>query len=100
MANYFSKIMPIKSFGIFAGLIIIVNYILVCLVFPSAMIAFERSIRPSMPSFCGTNRANRIKVITREDGTFNVHEEEDNDLQIICDRMMREFFRNYWSWLI
>lgn len=41
MANYFSPLMPIKAFGIFAGIIIPVNYLLVVMVFPPATIFFE-----------------------------------------------------------
>ena len=40
LANYFSPIMPIKAFGIFAAIIIPVNYLMVCWIFP-ALIIFE-----------------------------------------------------------
>jgi predicted RND superfamily exporter protein len=41
-ANYFSPLMPIRSFGIFAGIIVPVNYLLVVLMFPPATIFYER----------------------------------------------------------
>ena len=40
-ANFFSPLMPMKSFGIFAGIIIVVNYIQVCFIFPCAVIVYE-----------------------------------------------------------
>ena len=40
-ANFFSPIMPIKSFGIFAGIVVLVNYVLTIMVFPSAVIFSE-----------------------------------------------------------
>jgi len=43
-ANAFSPLMPIKQFGIFAGVIIPVNYFLVVMFFPPATIFYERSI--------------------------------------------------------
>ena len=37
-ANYFGKMMPIQSFGIFAGVIVPINFFLVVMFFPSAII--------------------------------------------------------------
>lgn len=45
LANYFSPIMPIKAFGIFAAIIIPVNYILVIWIFPALIILEENYIR-------------------------------------------------------
>lgn len=44
-ANIFSPILPIKSFGIFAGVIIPVNFVLVVLFMPPATIIFEDYIK-------------------------------------------------------
>lgn len=41
LANYFSPIMPIKAFGIFAAIIIPVNFIMVCWIFPALVIFDE-----------------------------------------------------------
>lgn len=41
-ANFFSPLMPIRSFGIFAGIIVPVNYFLVVMLFPPATIFYER----------------------------------------------------------
>lgn len=41
MANVLSPMMPIQSFGIYAAIIIIVNYFLVIMVMPPAVIFYE-----------------------------------------------------------
>ena len=41
LANVFSPIMPIRSFGIYAGIIVFLNFILVICIFPSATIIYE-----------------------------------------------------------
>jgi len=43
-ANMFSPIMPIKAFGLFAGVIVPANFFLVIMVFPSAVIFYEEHI--------------------------------------------------------
>lgn len=45
LANYFSPIMPIKAFGIFAAVIIPVNFLLVCWTFPALVIFEENYIK-------------------------------------------------------
>lgn len=45
LANVFSPLLPIRSFGIFSGVIIPVNFILVVLIMPSAVIVFEEYIQ-------------------------------------------------------
>lgn len=45
LANYFSPIMPIKAFGIFAAIIIPVNFLLVCWIFPALVIFEENFIK-------------------------------------------------------
>lgn len=42
LANVFSPIMPIQSFGIYAAIIIPVNYVLVVCMFPPAIVFYER----------------------------------------------------------
>lgn len=41
MANYFSPLMPIKAFGIFSGVAVLSNYVLICTMFPVAIVADE-----------------------------------------------------------
>ena len=42
--NITSQLMPVRAFGIFAGVIVLVNYILVVLFFPPTIIFYERYI--------------------------------------------------------
>lgn len=46
IANAFSDIMPIASFGIYAGSLVLVNYILICTFFPPLIIIYEDHIEP------------------------------------------------------
>ena len=46
LANVFSPIMPIKSFGIFSGVIVPANFLLVVCIFPSATIIYEDYFLP------------------------------------------------------
>ena len=44
IANYFSPLMPVQSFGIYAGIIVPVNYVFVVMIFPPATIFYEGCI--------------------------------------------------------
>ena len=44
MSNYFNPLMPMKSVGIFAGVLIPMNYFLVILLMPSAVLFYEDRI--------------------------------------------------------
>lgn len=46
-ANIFSPLLPIKSFGIFAGVIIPINFVLVIMFMPAASIIYEEYIEDS-----------------------------------------------------
>lgn len=40
-ANYFSSVMPIRVFGVFAGTLVLLNYAMVTLIFPAFIIVHE-----------------------------------------------------------
>lgn len=71
-ANAFSPIMPIKSFGIFAGVIIQMNYILIVLFFPAATIIYEEKIHGKCSLYCGrifsccNKDADKVEVLQQE----------------------------------
>ena len=44
-ANYFSPIIPIKAFGIFAGVVVPINYFLVVMIFPAAVAFYEEHLK-------------------------------------------------------
>ena len=52
MANVFSPIMPIRGFGIYSGIIVSVNYLLVVMILPPATIWYERYIDGCITNFC------------------------------------------------
>ena len=45
LASSFSKLMPIRSFGIFAAIIIPMNFILVITLYPAVLIIDERIVK-------------------------------------------------------
>ena len=49
--NITSQLMPIRAFGIFAGVIVLVNYILVVLFFPPTIIFYEKYIDGKITQF-------------------------------------------------
>ena len=42
LANVFSQLMPIRAFGIYSSIIVVINYILVVTILPPATIWYER----------------------------------------------------------
>jgi len=51
-ANVFSPIMPIKSFGVFSGFLIPMNFLLVVIVMPCTIIWYERNIKGKCKYCC------------------------------------------------
>jgi predicted RND superfamily exporter protein len=41
LSNAVSELVPIRAFGVFAAIIVPVNYVLMCLMIPPAMIIYE-----------------------------------------------------------
>ena len=85
LANVASPMLPIRAFGVFAGVIIPVNYILVVLVFPPATIFYDRYIYGCWTNiccliFCCRKRKVEVEVITEQKFTRTEY-----------------FFRNYWN---
>lgn len=56
VANYFSPIMPIKAFGLFAAIIIPINFLLVIWVFPSLIIFEEKYIKAYFQRCCSAKK--------------------------------------------
>jgi len=52
LANVFSPIMPIRGFGIYSGIIVPVNYLLVVMILPPAVIWYERYIDGCFTTCC------------------------------------------------
>jgi protein dispatched 1 len=61
-ANIFSPLMPIAAFGIFAGAIIPMNFILIILIFPAAIIFFDENIKNRKCCGCFFKNSNKSEV--------------------------------------
>ena len=44
LANLVSPLLPIKSFGIFAGVIVLINYLLVIIFMPAIITIYEKDL--------------------------------------------------------
>lgn len=71
LATGFSKIMPISSFGFFAGILVPVNYLLVISYFPTLLIIYEKYTKnmcvKKETSTEVRERRNSLKVSKREE---------------------------------
>ena len=52
LANLASPMLPIRAFGVFAGVIVPVNYLLVCIVMPPAIIVYDKYLHGCCHSLC------------------------------------------------
>jgi len=52
LANSFSPMMPVQSFGIYAAIIIPANYFLIVMLFPPAVILYENKFAKMGVCFC------------------------------------------------
>jgi predicted RND superfamily exporter protein len=52
-ANAFSPIMPIRAFGIFTGVLIPINFFLVVMIMPPAVIYYESVVKKKYTRMCG-----------------------------------------------
>jgi predicted RND superfamily exporter protein len=50
-ANSFSSIMPIASFGDYAALVVLINFVIICTFFPPLIIIYEDTIEPFKINF-------------------------------------------------
>lgn len=55
LATGFSSIMPISSFGIYAAILVPINYILVITFFPALLIIYEKKLKNSCCCCCKKN---------------------------------------------
>lgn len=69
LATTLSPIMPICSFGIFSGIVITVNYLLIMLMLPNIYLFFDRHVRRRFKCFSWTkSRAKEGAVIIKDQG--------------------------------
>ena len=65
-ANLVSPVMPIQAFGIFAGTLIPVNFFLVIMMMPSAVIFNENKIKHNKCCCCCAKKLDNGDLITDE----------------------------------
>lgn len=87
MANIFSPLMPIKSFGVFAGLIIPVNYIMMIFIFPPAVIIYENKIQ----------NITCCKKKSDEDKVEKFNQEDIMIRKLSAFEKIENFFGNKWN---
>jgi len=81
MANVFSPLMPIRGFGIYSGIIVPVNYMLVIMILPPAVIWYERYIDGCITTICC-----KIFFCCNKKKTKNETEAEDVDKDEYANR--------------
>ena len=75
-ANIFSPLLPIKTFGIFSGVIIPINFFLVVMFMPPAVILYEEYIKDAYFCCC---ECKSLKKMTNRDTEVDGEEVMQND---------------------
>ena len=86
-ANIASPMLPIRAFGVFAGVIVPINYLLVCIVMPPAIIFYDKYIHGCFHNLCCLIFCCRKRKIEE------VNESETEITYTGLDK----FFRTYWN---
>jgi len=63
LSNAFSEQVPIRAFGIFASIIVPVNYIMVIFMMPSAVMIHETQIKPFVARCCGKSQSDEVTYL-------------------------------------
>ena len=71
LANFFSPLMPIRSFGIFAGIIVPINFLLIMLFFPPAVVIYEKNFQRKTSSEEKGNKETDFKLEKFFETTWN-----------------------------
>lgn len=108
LANAFSKLMPVKAFGLWAAILIPVNYILIILLFPAFLAFWERKVRDKCcvckrcckcccknQKVQDSSRAEHEKELEKE-----MTEQEKINLKYNKLPGVERFFANFWNRMI
>ena len=104
LASGFSKLMPIRSFGYFAALIIPMNFILVITLYPAILIVNEKIVKKINGKIFSLFK--RKKADSHEDMKSNELEErpeisEQRKIHVNPKpSLLERFFGGPWNWLI
>ena len=91
LANAFSPLMPIKAFGIFAGIIIPLNFLLVIFIFPSAVIMQENIDIYFKDLY--ERKFNSDKVVKISSANDSINDQKQTEQY----STLEAFFRNQWN---
>ena len=93
LANVFSPIMPIASFGIYAAIIISANYLLIIMIFPPVIIFWERHL--SNRNWICMKRDETVSQVEKIDGNPEDEKEEFGKMEMFFsedwDRHVKKF---------
>ena len=103
LASAFSKLMPIRSFGIFAAIVIPMNFILVITLFPALVIVDEKIIKKINAKIFSCKKSK--KSPNEEDFKENEFEErpavpEKRIHKAPKPSILERFFGGPWNWFI
>jgi predicted RND superfamily exporter protein len=93
-ANLMSPIMPIKAFGVFAGTLIPINFMLVVLIMPSGVIWYENMIKYKACCCCCNKRLPSGEILTKENDPELLNKGSDAHSKI------EKFFDTTWNTFI
>lgn len=99
LSNVLSPMMPIKSFGIYAAIIIPVNYVLVVLLFPPAVIIYEKHFAKYKCCFCIPREAKRSDNQELPSDTERAHNVKagNKDEDKADENKVQQFFGGPWN---
>jgi predicted RND superfamily exporter protein len=81
-ANLFSPIMPIRAFGVFAGTLIPINFLLIILMMPSAVIWYESKIKYKACCCCVDKRLPSGDLVCKENDPNELNKGSDSHSRI------------------
>ena len=102
LASAFSRIMPIQTFGIFASMIIVVNFILVVTLYPALIIVEEKIIKKYLYCCCRKKKKARSEDFGDDDveeRPVNAHSKRK--IHVFAKlSLLERFFGGPWDWFI
>ena len=80
-ANGASPIIPIRAFGIYAAIIVLVNYLMVVMVMPSIQIIYEIHFKHKCQC-CDKKQDGDVEEVPKNKSTIDDNNKTDNDIEM------------------
>jgi len=90
-SNLVSPLMPIRAFGIFAGTLIPINFLLVIIMMPPAVIYYEEHLKHKAFCCCCDKKNENGDMITDENDPWKVEQGQDSHSRI------ENWFEKTWN---